>query len=159
MLTIGVSGKKGKEKTFQNYFDKMTKKTKIGLIQLKISKNVELNIKNAISKIKVASNKGAKIICVPELFLSKYFCQTEKHSNFKLAEKIPNKTTDIFCKMNAYVLFDARRAQISCDCRDEARLLLPIQDGFAGRRQGRAGHPELRQGALVLLVLPAQQHG
>ena len=47
MLTIGVSGKKGKEKTFQNYFDKMTKKTKIGLIQLKISKNVELNIKNA----------------------------------------------------------------------------------------------------------------
>ena len=98
MLTIGVSGKKGKEKTFQNYFDKMTKKTKIGLIQLKISKNVELNIKNSISKIKVASNKGAKIICVPELFLSKYFCQTEKHSNFKLAEKIPNKTTDIFCK-------------------------------------------------------------
>ena len=62
MLTIGVSGKKGKEKTFPNYFDKMTKKTKIGLIQLKISKNVELNIKNAISKIKVASNKGAKII-------------------------------------------------------------------------------------------------
>ena len=30
--------------------------------------------------------------------MSKYFCQTEKHSNFKLAEKIPNKTTDIFCK-------------------------------------------------------------
>ena len=51
MLTIGVSGKKGKEKTFPNYFDKMTKKTKIGLIQLKISKNIELNLKNAISKI------------------------------------------------------------------------------------------------------------
>ena len=49
MLTIGVSGKKGKEKTSQNYFDKMTKKTKIGLIQLKISKNVELNIKNSYS--------------------------------------------------------------------------------------------------------------
>ena len=92
MLTIGVSGKKGKEKTSQNYFDKMTKKTKIGLIQLKISKNVELNIKNSISKIKVASNKGAKIICVPELFLSKYFCQTEKHSNFKLAEKRKSRT-------------------------------------------------------------------
>ena len=99
MLTIGVSGKKGKEKTFPNYFDKMTKKTKIGLIQLKISKSLNLNIKKAISKIRVASNKGAKIICVPELFLSQYFCQTEKHSNFKLAEKIPNKTTDIFCKI------------------------------------------------------------
>ena len=31
--------------------------------------------------------------------MSQYFCQTEKHSNFKLAEKIPNKTTDIFCKI------------------------------------------------------------
>jgi len=76
----------------------MTKKTKIGLIQLKISKNYDKNIKNAISKIKNASNRGAKIICVPELFLSQYFCQSEKHYNFKLAEKIPSETTKIFSK-------------------------------------------------------------
>ena len=76
----------------------MIRKTKIGLIQLKISKNLKKNIKNAISKIRIASNKGAKIICLPELFLSQYFCQSEKHSNFKLAEKIPGETTNIFCK-------------------------------------------------------------
>ena len=76
----------------------MAKKTKIGLIQLKISKNLDKNIKNAISKIKIASKRGAKIVCVPELFLSQYFCQSEKHHNFKLAEKIPSETTKIFSK-------------------------------------------------------------
>ena len=76
----------------------MAKKTKIGLIQLKISKSLDKNIKNAISKIKVASKRGAKIVCVPELFLSQYFCQSEKHHNFKLAEKIPSEITKIFSK-------------------------------------------------------------
>ncbi len=78
----------------------MNKKTKIGLIQLRITNDVEKNIKNSIIKIKNAAKKGAKIICVPELFLSNYFCQSEKHSNFKLAEKIPNSTTKIFCELS-----------------------------------------------------------
>ena len=36
---------------------------------------------------------------MPELFLSNYFCQQEKHSNFNLAEKIPGKTTNTFCSL------------------------------------------------------------
>ena len=67
----------------------MTKKTKIAIIQTKVSNNEKLNIKNSIDKIKLAAKKKAKIICLPELFLSPYFCQTENHSKFKLAEKIP----------------------------------------------------------------------
>ena len=78
----------------------MNKKTKIGLIQIRISNNIEKNIKNSIIKIKQAAKKGAKIICVPELFLSNYFCQSEKHSNFKLAQKIPSPTTKIFCELS-----------------------------------------------------------
>ena len=35
-----------------------------------------------------AVRKKAKVICLPELFLSNYFCQQEKHSNFNLAETI-----------------------------------------------------------------------
>ena len=77
----------------------MLKKTKVGLLQLKIRKNRELNIKNSINKIKYAAKKGAKIICTSELFLFEYFCKVESHSNFKLAEKIPGKTTDIFVKL------------------------------------------------------------
>ena len=74
----------------------MVRKVKIGIIQSKISNNTQSNIILAIKSIKKAASKKAKIICVPELFLSTYFCQTESHSNFKLAEKIPGKITKIF---------------------------------------------------------------
>ena len=77
----------------------MIKKVKIGIIQSKISDNIQKNINSAIKNIKKAASKKAKIICMPELFLSNYFCQTESHSNFKLAEKIPGKTTKIFCEL------------------------------------------------------------
>ena len=77
----------------------MIKKVKIGIIQSKISDNFKKNLISAIKNIKKAASKKAKIICVPELFLSNYFCQTESHSNFKLAEKIPGKTTKIFCEL------------------------------------------------------------
>ena len=77
----------------------MIKKVKIGIIQSKISVNSQKNIQSIIKNIRKAASKKAKIICVPELFLSNYFCQTENHSNFKLAEKIPGKTTKIFCNL------------------------------------------------------------
>ena len=67
----------------------MSKKTKIGLIQVKVSDNQEKNIKNSIKKIEQAEKRKAKIICLQELFLSPYFCQNESHYKFKLTEKIP----------------------------------------------------------------------
>ena len=77
----------------------MKKKTTIGLIQIKVSNNPITNIENSIKKIKEAAKKNAKIICLPELFLSPYFCQTENHSKFKLAEKIPGPMTNTYCKL------------------------------------------------------------
>ena len=77
----------------------MKKKTTIGLIQIKVSNNPITNIKNSIKKIREAAKKNAKIICLPELFLSPYFCQTENHSKFKLAEKIPGPITNTYCKL------------------------------------------------------------
>ena len=77
----------------------MKKKTTIGLIQIKVSNNPITNIENSIKKIKEAAKKNAKIICLPELFLFPYFCQTENHSKFKLAEKIPGPITNTYCKL------------------------------------------------------------
>ena len=77
----------------------MSKKIKVGVIQLKITKNKEFNLKNSISKIKEAARKGAKIICMPELFLTEYFCKIENHAYFKIAEKVPGSTSNIFCKL------------------------------------------------------------
>ena len=94
MHIIAKIGKIEKEEISKNYFSKMTK-TKIALIQMKMSSDTKKNMNVAIKKIKEASKKKAKVICLPELFLSNYFCQVEKHSNFNLAEKIPGRTTGI----------------------------------------------------------------
>ena len=48
----------------------MVKKVKIGIIQSKISSNIKENLISAIKNIKKAASKKAKIICLPELFLS-----------------------------------------------------------------------------------------
>ena len=77
----------------------MVKKTTIGLIQTKVFDNQNKNIENSVIKIKEAAKKKAKIICLPELFLSPYFCQSENHAKFKLAEKIPGRLSDIYCKL------------------------------------------------------------
>ena len=37
---------------------------------------------------------GAQIVCLQELFRSQYFCQTEDHQYFDLAEPIPGPTTE-----------------------------------------------------------------
>ena len=42
--------------------------------------------------------QGAQIICTQELFRSLYFCQSENHDFFKLAESIPGPTTDALQK-------------------------------------------------------------
>ena len=66
---------------------------------MSMSSDRQKNINSAIRRIKQAYKKKAKVVCLPELFLSNYFCQQEKHSNFNLAEKIPGITTDIFCSL------------------------------------------------------------
>ena len=75
----------------------MGMKTIIGLIQTKVFNNRDKNITNSLKKIREAAKRKAKIICLPELFLTPYFCQTENHTKFKLAEKIPGKLTNIYC--------------------------------------------------------------
>ena len=71
-------------------------KIKIALVQMKMSSDPKKNIQNATNKIKIAAKKGAKVICLPELFLTKYFCQVENHKNFNLAEKIPGPNSHLF---------------------------------------------------------------
>jgi N-carbamoylputrescine amidase len=62
---------------------------KIGLIQMECEEDVAKNLHRAELFIKEASDKGAQIVCLQELFYSKYFCQIEDHQNFELSEPIP----------------------------------------------------------------------
>ena len=73
----------------------MTSNTaRVGLIQMSCVEEPKLNLERAVARIRKAADQGAQIICLPELFKSPYFCQTEEHLNFKLAEEIPGPTTE-----------------------------------------------------------------
>ncbi len=66
----------------------------VGLVQMTCSASKEENLTKAISKIREAAAKGAKIICLQELFTSLYFCDVEDYENFLLAEVIPGPSTE-----------------------------------------------------------------
>src|SRR6476646_5418194 len=68
-------------------------KTKVALVQMRCGVNPEQNLTNAIEFIGDAAKNGAQIVCLPELFRSQYFCQTEDHDNFALAEEVPGTST------------------------------------------------------------------
>lgn len=70
----------------------------IGLIQISMSDKPDDNLRKAIDWINKAARKGAKVVCLPELFRSRYFCQTEDIENFNLAETIPGPSTDALSK-------------------------------------------------------------
>ena len=78
---------------------KKRKKFKIGLIQIALSKNPDENLKKAIDWIEKAAKKGAQVICLPELFRSQYFCQSENIDYFNLAETIPGPSTEAISKV------------------------------------------------------------
>jgi N-carbamoylputrescine amidase len=91
----------------------------IGLIQTRCSADPEENFSRALRSVSEAAEKGAQIICLPELFRSQYFCQSENHDNFKLAETIPGPSTNALRKLarrgRAVIvasLFEKRRAGV-----------------------------------------------
>ena len=65
-------------------------KTTIGLVQLGVGPDLAANLQKAVDKCTDAAKAGAKIICLPELFRSYYFCQVEDHKYFGTADQ-PNK--------------------------------------------------------------------
>ena len=72
---------------------------KLGLIQTACSADPDANLKKTLALAGHAAQRGAQIICTQELFRSQYFCQSEDHQNFKLAEPVPGPTTDAFCQL------------------------------------------------------------
>ena len=66
----------------------------VGLVQMSAGDNLDANLAKAVARIEAAAKKGARIICLQELFRSRYFCQSENQENFKLAETIPGPTTE-----------------------------------------------------------------
>ena len=69
------------------------KNVNVAAIQLPCVHDVEQNLNRTAEAIKKAAAEGANLVCLQELFSSVYFCQSEDHEQFKLAESIPGTTT------------------------------------------------------------------
>ena len=65
---------------------------------MSMSSDSEENGRKAIRMIYEASERGAQIVCLPELFSTLYFPREEKIDASGLAETIPGKTTEILSK-------------------------------------------------------------
>jgi N-carbamoylputrescine amidase len=66
---------------------------KLGIVQMRCGPDPDANLARACGMARDAAGRGAKVICLPELFRSQYFCQVEDHKYFQLAEEIPGPST------------------------------------------------------------------
>lgn len=67
----------------------------LGLIQMQCGAGLPENLAKASLQIAQAAKAGAKIVCLPELFGSRYFCQAEDNrAAFEFAETIPGPMTE-----------------------------------------------------------------
>src|SRR5260370_31162170 len=97
----------------------MAEKFTVGLIQMSCSLDPRENFAKAESRIQEAAQRGAQIICLQELFRSRYFCREENADLFELAEAIPGPSTEALSKLASSLhvviigsLFERRAAGI-----------------------------------------------
>jgi N-carbamoylputrescine amidase len=98
---------------------RMQRSLKIGLVQMAMAETADANQARAEQGIREAAGMGAELICLPELYRSRYFCQTEDAANFDLAEEIPGATTQRLATLAAELdvalvasLFERRAAGV-----------------------------------------------
>jgi agmatine deiminase len=75
------------------------RKVTIGLIQTDVSENTAENLKKTLDKVEVAAAKGAQIICLQELYRTRYFPQKQNSNVVGLAETVPGESTAAFAQL------------------------------------------------------------
>ncbi len=77
----------------------MPRIVKIGLVQMRSGADVEDNLQRAFAHVGALAKRGAKIVALPELFATPYFCQTRERRFFGLVEPIHGPTTRLLQAM------------------------------------------------------------
>lgn len=72
---------------------------KVGLVQMSMGDDLDANLRKAAEFVREAAGKGAKIVCLPEMFRSKYFCQKEDADLFDLAEPLDGPSAAALSKI------------------------------------------------------------
>jgi N-carbamoylputrescine amidase len=68
---------------------------KVGLVQLRCREDKHANWAATRAHVEDLAQQGAQIICLQELFLSRYFCDREDPACFALAEPIPGPDVEL----------------------------------------------------------------
>ena len=68
---------------------------------MRCSADPKENLAKVLARIEEAADQGAQVVSTQELFRSLYFCQTEDHAHFGLAEPIPGPSTEALSKLAA----------------------------------------------------------
>jgi N-carbamoylputrescine amidase len=69
---------------------------RVGLVQMAMTDDPGENVDAAEAGVREAAGRGADVVCLPELFRSRYFCQTEDTAPFALGEPVPGPSTERF---------------------------------------------------------------
>ena len=77
----------------------MNGKVTIGLIQMSVENDRELMLKKALANVEEAIKAGARIICLPELFRTRYFPRHIGTDAFHCAETVPGESTHFFSRI------------------------------------------------------------
>jgi N-carbamoylputrescine amidase len=67
---------------------------RVGLVQMSMATEPAENLAKADALAREAAARGAELVCLPELYRSRYFCQSEDHAAFALAESVPGPSTE-----------------------------------------------------------------
>lgn len=94
------------------------KKVVLGLVQTKPVEDPAANLARALKLVRSAAEKGAQIICLPELYRTAYFPQADRAKAEHLAETIPGESTEAFSAL-------ARALKVV--------VILPLFERAAGR--------------------------
>lgn len=73
----------------------------VGLLQRQVVPDLEANRRQIEAAIVDLADQGARLIVLPELHNSPYFCQTADPALFDLAETIPGPTSEWFSRLSA----------------------------------------------------------
>ena len=77
----------------------MSRTYSIAVIQLNLNDNATNNLTKCKDWVKKAAKEGAQVICLPELYSSHYFCQSEDVDNFALTEPLYSTSFTAFSSL------------------------------------------------------------
>ncbi|HSQ93262.1 MAG TPA: nitrilase-related carbon-nitrogen hydrolase, partial [Methanoregula sp.] len=77
----------------------MNGKVTIGLIQMSMDNDRDAMLRKALDRVVEAAKAGADIICLPELYRTRYFPQHIGTDAYQLAETVPGESTGFFTRI------------------------------------------------------------